>query len=1487
MGDRDVDRVGRDIDGERAGHRLVDGQRRLRAVGREVVAGVARCAGVIGDGDVFQRKRAGVGDHVGVLDRARQRREDVAVGRVTRGLDDLDVGQLWRHVLVVGLAVRQLGDADLCVVDLRGGRRVGVDRHVVHDRDRGIAGHEDREFPGQGASVGRDGGLVGAECRGGAHLGLGATGDVGLPDRQLVGDDRVRDRAIHDFRIKQEGHGLVRFDEVVVGALDDVDLGALDRLAGFRRRGVDARVIEDGRVRDEPALVAIADGRRCHDVDRRRRVGCQVAREAQDVADEAPTGVGGLDRPREVAVERVGDGDIEGGPVAVVTDGDREADLVADEDRIDVIRVLVDPQVGAVDHDRGAVCVVPRGIVRLIRGVDRHGVHERTAVVEIGVAGDRDRDLAVRSQVAQVRAGQRDSADRAQSVGIRDLDAVIRDGVEVPGDAAREGVGEADVIRRARTDVGDDDGERGFLAGADAGIHGRLDDLEIGAVDDDLGARAVVVGHGLVVRLVGRIDRDRVRDGRAVGRIGGADDVDRRRGAGGQVGRAEAQHARVDGPAVGGTIDGPVDAGRQGVGAGGAIGGAGPVVLDGDREADLVTGVDRRGIGDLEGLDVRAADIDGCTVRVPAVVTGAHDGGVVDRSAVRSVGDAFDVDREAGATREGVPGAGQDLGAEGTTDRAACDVRVDRPVDARGEVVGDGDVVGRAIAAVAHDDVEADCVARIDRSDRVGGLLDVDDGAQDVDVTRVRVVAVGSSRLVGGRDVRQVRDDVAVPARGGRAERDRPGRVVGERAEVARQDIGVRSGVDGAVGGVRATERPRVAGGQVVGQGHTRGRARTEVRDDDGERGRLARIHGAAIRGLGHGDIRAQDRDLARIGVRAVVVGGDLARVVDLRAGRGGGRAGERDRAVDGRGGREVRVTGDRADVAGQDVSRAEQTGGAGPGGTADAPVQAAGRGHRVADDDARGAAFTLVGPAQREADVRAGRDRAVVRRLDDLDVGRDDPEAFGRVVRVLAREVLGARGGGVLHAEAVPTEGRGRERIRGGRLVVDIHGATDLGATVRAVGLGLAGAADEEFGCTVDLAVRATERGHVDDRLALVDARDVLPALLDMGFDVRRNAGVEAAEREVLELRVGLLRRAGLSQERAEARRLATEHVAQVDSAFEELAGREVRLAVLVHEGPWRVRGVCVRDCADVEGAIGDVARGAGRDEVQVAAVGRGIAVPGVRDVVAAAGAFPFVGADQVDDAAVRVFAEDQDVAVDVVAGEVAVGDPDVALEEPEPDLGVAVVIEAIGAEVDPRLAVLLIDGGVGVEELVLVGDRVGRDGPARDVVLVLGAAAGEVGAVVRGGFARGAGEEAVEGAFRPVLPVGARGAGVVGVAVELEDALVMGSEGRCWRGQLHGLESQREQEQRGPQQSQALACPRVHRKPKSPRHRQFPSRSPDRLRRSVDTRRSPLVRRLERRSRLSCARPARMMAAVPDRSVPPAEVPGNHRTSARHPRQ
>ena len=82
---------------------------------------------------------------------------------------------------------------------------------------------------------------------------------------------------------------------------------------------------------------------------------------------------------------------------------------------------------------------------------------------------------------------------------------------------------------------------------------GRLDDLDVRAVDGDRGRSAVVIGDRRVVGLVGRVDGDRVRDEPAVGGIGRAHDVDAGRGAGGEVGRPEGQARRA-------TIDQPLAA---------------------------------------------------------------------------------------------------------------------------------------------------------------------------------------------------------------------------------------------------------------------------------------------------------------------------------------------------------------------------------------------------------------------------------------------------------------------------------------------------------------------------------------------------------------------------------------------------------------------------------------------------------------------------------------------------------------------------------------------------------------------------------------------------------------------------------------------------------------------------------------------------------------------------------------------------------------
>ena len=89
-----------------------------------------------------------------------------------------------------------------------------------------------------------------------------------------------------------------------------------------------------------------------------------------------------------------------------------------------------------------------------------------------------------------------------------------------------------------QADVGDDDGELGDLAGADRIVRRGLDHLDVRAEDRGDIRGGVVIGGRRVVRLVGRIDRDRVRDETAVGGVGRAHDVD----------VAEAPAARSAGP---------------------------------------------------------------------------------------------------------------------------------------------------------------------------------------------------------------------------------------------------------------------------------------------------------------------------------------------------------------------------------------------------------------------------------------------------------------------------------------------------------------------------------------------------------------------------------------------------------------------------------------------------------------------------------------------------------------------------------------------------------------------------------------------------------------------------------------------------------------------------------------------------------------------------------------------------------------------------
>ena len=399
-------------------------------------------------------------------------------------------------------------------------------------------------------------------------------------------------------------------------------------------------------------------------------------------------------------------------------------------------------------------------------------------------------------------------------------------------------------------------------------------------------------------------------------------------------------------------------------------------------------------------------------------------------------------------------------------------------------------------------------VARIDRSDRVSGLLDVDDGAQDVDVTRVGVVAVGTQPARWWPSTIAVFvDDRAVGGAGRRAQGDRSGPVVAKAAEVARQDIGIRGRVDRAVGGIRAAERPRVARRQVVGQGHARGGARAEVRDDDREGRRRAGVDRAAIRRLLDLDIRAEDGHLSRVGVGAVVVRRDLAGVVDLA---------RRLALVVALVSVTVPLTGAAFGKFGLPAivpTLQVRTSAALSVQVEPVPVEPLMDQFRppaVGSVSLTTTPVALPSPSFVQLSVKL------------MSVPADSLPLFGvltiwtsagmtRKHSVVSLVCSPARysepSAGVYSARkqyqpsAVGVNAIGRRR-----LVVDGLGGADLACRRwSSPGLRAAGAADEELDRALDLAVGATERGDVDDRLALVDAADVLAVLLDLGLDVRR----------------------------------------------------------------------------------------------------------------------------------------------------------------------------------------------------------------------------------------------------------------------------------------------------------------------------------------------------------------------------------------------
>src|SRR5207253_5427797 len=106
-----------------------------------------------------------------------------------------------------------------------------------------------------------------------------------------------------------------------------------------------------------------------------------------------------------------------------------------------------------------------------------------------------------------------------------------------------------------------------------------------------------------------------------------------------------------------------------------------------------------------------------------------------------------------------------------------------------------------------------------------------------------------------------------------------------------------------------------------------------------------------------------------------------------------------------------------------------------------------------------------------------------------------------------------------------------------------------------------------------------------------------------------------------------------------------------------------------------------------------------------------------------------PLVDADHRGGATLGELADDEEVSVGVGSAErsVRVG-TDAVLREPEAEVRVTARGVAVGAEVDDEVSVRIgVAGRVGVLEIVLVRSGPGRPLPGRDVVVVLGVAAGE----------------------------------------------------------------------------------------------------------------------------------------------------------------
>src|SRR6185503_3810005 len=295
-------------------------------------------------------------------------------------------------------------------------------------------------------------------------------------------------------------------------------------------------------------------------------------------------------------------------------------------------------------------------------------------------------------------------------------------GLDAPVDAVAtgQGIDEAETRRQAFAVVADRDREADLLAGVDRRVVSFLLDVDVGAEDFRRGrglVGAIVAGaHGRGVVVLGA---------RVTGRV--ADDVDPGARAPRHAGRREhealARRAAGDREATGLRFDRPADAvaGGQRVAEAQARRQAFAVVADRDREADLLTRVDRGGIRFLLDVDLRAQDVRRGRGLIRAVVGRRHRRVVVvlATAVLRRVAD--DVDRGARAGGQARRPEGQALALRAAADREATGLRLDAPVDA-----------GATGQRVAERDGEADLLAGVDRL-RIGGLGDANGRRGDLE----------------------------------------------------------------------------------------------------------------------------------------------------------------------------------------------------------------------------------------------------------------------------------------------------------------------------------------------------------------------------------------------------------------------------------------------------------------------------------------------------------------------------------------------------------------------------------------------------------------------------------------------------------------------------------------------------------------------------------------------------------------------------------